>query len=332
MLLKYNSINFLRFLMANIIMLAHLVVLTEDKTINFLSLFCKSNLAVSSFFILSGFLVTKSLVNTPSLKIYFLKRAKRILPAYITAIILSVLILSSISTLSYLDYFTNRMTYRYFFWNLFFLNFIEPCLPNVFSTNPLPFINGSLWTMKIEEGFYIILPILFYLINKFKNKTSVLAFVYLASVLYSYIMLEFLNLPLLEKQLPGKLSYFSIGIYIYLNFDFFIQNKSKFLIAAWFLFLIQVYFLNIDLFFPFILGVTILFLAYSLPFLNKFSAKADYTYGIYLYHFPLIQIVIYFGYFKKYNPIIVSLIVILITYVLAYFSWHLIEKRFLNRP
>ncbi|OWP84448.1 hypothetical protein BWK59_05335 [Flavobacterium davisii] len=124
--------------MANIIMLAHLVELTKDKTLYLLSLFCKSNLAVSSFFVLSGFLVSKSLTRTPSLKIYFLKRAKRILPAYIITIIFSVVILSSISTLSFWDYFTNKMTCRYFFWNLFFLNFLEPCLPNVFATNPLP--------------------------------------------------------------------------------------------------------------------------------------------------------------------------------------------------
>nr|WP_258929696.1 acyltransferase [Flavobacterium davisii] len=228
--------------------------------------FCKSNLAVSSFFVLSGFLVSKSLTRTPSLKIYFLKRAKRILPAYIITIIFSVVILSSISTLSFWDYFTNKMTCRYFFWNLFFLNFLEPCLPNVFATNPLPFVNGSLWTMKIEEGFYLTLPILFYFIKKSKKETLVLAFVYFISILYSYIMLELLHLPLLEKQLPGKLAYFAIGIYIYLNFDFFIQNKKAFLVGAWFLFFIQLYYLNNDLFFPFTLGITVLFLAYSLPF------------------------------------------------------------------
>ncbi|AMO20271.2 acyltransferase [Flavobacterium columnare] len=330
-MLRKNSINFLRFLMANIILLAHLAELTKDKSLHFLSLFCKSNLAVSGFFILSGFLVTKSLVNTPNLKMYFLKRAKRILPAYITIIILSVIILSALSTLSYQDYFTNRRTYRYFFWNLFFLNFVEPCLPSVFTTNPIPFINGSLWTMKIEEGFYIVLPMLFYLINKFKNKNTVLVFIYLASILYSHVMLEFLHLPLLEKQLPGKLAYFVMGIYIYLNFDFFIQNKWKFLIGAWFLFLIQMYGLDIDLFFPFVLGVTVLFLAYSLPLLNNFSLKADYTYGIYLYHFPIIQLFVYFEYFQKYNPLFVGIITMLTTYVCAYLSWHLIEKKFLNR-
>ncbi|MCJ1806059.1 MULTISPECIES: acyltransferase family protein [Flavobacterium] len=330
-MLRKNSINFLRFLMANIIMLAHLAELTKDKSLYFLSCFCKSNLAVSGFFVLSGFLVTKSLVNTPNLKMYFLKRAKRILPAYITVIILSVIILSALSTLSYQDYFSDKMTCRYFFWNLFFLNFIEPCLPGVFAENPIPFINGSLWTMKIEEGFYIILPILFYLINKFKNKNKVLAFFYLASILYSYVMLELFHLPLFEKQLPGKLAYFIIGIYIYLNFNFFIKNKWKFLTGAWFLFLVQIYGLNMDLFFPFVLGVTVLFFAYSLPFFNNFSSKADYTYGIYLYHFPIIQLFVYFEYFKKYNPFFVSLIMILLTYIIAYFSWHLIEKRFLNR-
>ena len=317
--------------MAHVIMLAHLVELSQSEDLSWLGTFCKSYLGVCGFFVISGFLVAKSLSKTPDLKVYFMKRTKRILPAYVVVILLSVLFLSLFSTLSFTAYFSSKETYSYTFWNLIFLNFMQPVLPGVFLENPYPFINGSLWTMKIEEGFYLILPLLFLFLTKLKNKNLGLFLIYVLSIAYSYVMLEIFDKPLLEKQLPGKLSLFVVGIYIFMNFEYFIKHKWRYLMISVLLLVLQFTYFDFSVIFPFAFGVIILFLAYSLPFTESFSKKADYTYGIYLFHFPIIQVLVHYKLFEKYNPYLVLLFMLLLVYTCAYLSWHLIEKRFLNR-
>jgi peptidoglycan/LPS O-acetylase OafA/YrhL len=71
--------------------------------------------------------------------------------------------------------------------------------------------------------------------------------------------------------------------------------------------------------------------AYSLPFLNNFGKYGDFTYGLYIYHFPIIQLFRQYDLFEKYNPLLMAICVILITLFFAVFSWFFIEKRFLDR-
>ena len=140
------------------------------------------------FFVISGFLVAKSYTNTPSLKEYFIKRAKRILPAYVFVILFATILFSIFSNYGFYSYFTSISTYQYVAWNLVFLNFVHPCLPGIFENNLLCAVNGALWTLKIEEGFYLILPLVFYLITKFKKPFFILFLIYIASLVYWYIM------------------------------------------------------------------------------------------------------------------------------------------------
>jgi peptidoglycan/LPS O-acetylase OafA/YrhL len=71
--------------------------------------------------------------------------------------------------------------------------------------------------------------------------------------------------------------------------------------------------------------------AYSLPFLNNFGKYGDFTYGLYIYHFPIIQLFRQYNLFEKYGPILMAFSVILITLFFAVLSWFFIEKRFLDR-
>ena len=75
-----NCFDFLRFFFAANILLAHLCELSQNKSLEFLSNFSDSNIAVRGFFVISGFLVAKSFMNTPSLKEYFIKRATSYIP------------------------------------------------------------------------------------------------------------------------------------------------------------------------------------------------------------------------------------------------------------
>ena len=327
-----NCFDFLRFFFAANILLAHLCELSQNKSLEFLYNFSNSSIAVKGFFIISGFLVAKSYTNTPSLKEYFIKRAKRILPAYIVVLLFSVLTLAYFSRLSFLDYFTDINVYQYLGWNSIFLNFMHPCLPGLFENNLMCVVNGALWTLKVEEGFYIVLPIIFYAINKSKKPFLILGSLYVLSLLYWFVMDFYLNQPLLAKQLPGYLAYFTTGIFLFLNFDFVLQNKKTLLVSA-ILLLIFSNFLDfqIDVFYAAAFGLIVIIAAYSLPFLNNFGKYGDFTYGLYIYHFPIIQLFRQYDLFEKYNPILMGITVILITLFFAVLSWFLIEKRFLDR-
>ena len=327
-----NCFDFLRFFFAANILLAHLCELSQSKSLEFLSNFSNASIAVKGFFIISGFLVAKSYKNTPSLKEYFIKRAKRILPAYFVVLIVSVLVFSFFSSLSFSEYFSDINVYQYLGWNSIFLNFMHPCLPGLFENNLMCAVNGALWTLKVEEGFYIVLPFIFYAINKSKKPFLILGSLYFLSLLYWFVMDFYLNQPLLAKQLPGYLAYFAIGIFLFLNFDFVLENK-KMLLASAILLLILSNFsdFQIDVFYPAAFGSIVIIAAYSLPFLNNFGKYGDFTYGLYIYHFPIIQLFRQYNLFEKYNPILMGITVILITLFFAVLSWFLIEKRFLDR-
>lgn len=327
-----NCFDFLRFFFAANILLAHLCELSQNKSLEFLYQISNSSIAVQGFFIISGFLVAKSFINTPSLKEYFIKRAKRILPAYIVVLIVSVLVFSFFSSLSFSEYFTDISVYKYLGWNSIFLNFMHPCLPGLFDNNLMCPVNGALWTLKVEEGFYIVLPFIFYVINKSKKPFIILGSLYVLSILYWFMMDFYLNQPLLAKQLPGYLAYFVTGIFLFLNFDFVLLNKEKFFFASLLMLIVSNFsHFQIDVLYPAAFGSVVIIAAYNLPFLNNFGKYGDFTYGLYIYHFPIIQVFRQYNLFEKYNPILMAFSVILITLCFAIFSWFFVEKRFLDR-
>lgn len=327
-----NSFDFLRFFFAANILLAHLCELSQNKSLEFLSYFSNSSISVQGFFVISGFLVAKSYTNTPSLKEYFIKRAKRILPAYIVVLLFSALTLSFFSSFSFSDYFTDINVYQYLGWNSIFLNFMHPCLPGLFENNLMCAVNGALWTLKVEEGFYIVLPFIFYAITTSKKPFLILGSLYVLSLLYWFVMDFYLNQPLLAKQLPGYLAYFATGIFLFLNFDFVLQNKKTLLSLVILLLIFSNYLdFQIDVFYPAAFGTLVIIAAYNLPFLNNFGKYGDFTYGLYIYHFPIIQLFKQYDLFEKYNPVLMGITVILITLFFAVLSWFLIEKRFLDR-
>jgi peptidoglycan/LPS O-acetylase OafA/YrhL len=150
--------------------------------------------------------------------------------------------------------------------------------------------------------------------------------------LYWFLMDDYFNKPLLAKQLPGYLAYFVVGIFLYLNLDFVLKNNKKLLLMAISTLVIYYYMnLNVNVFYPAAFGILVIIAAYNLSFLNNFGKFGDFTYGIYIYHFPIIQLFRQYNLFERYNPILMASYVIAITFLFAAFSWYYIEKRFLDR-
>lgn len=137
-----------------IVIFEHAVVLT-NLNINLIGGGFR-DLAVDVFFIISGFWITISLFRSSSIKEYCIKRITKIFPMYLIVIVSFSMLFFYFSDLSFSEYFASSDFWKYLLWNVLTLNFIQPSLPNVFNNVP---VNGSLWTIKVEIGFYILLPI-----------------------------------------------------------------------------------------------------------------------------------------------------------------------------
>ncbi|BAN97605.1 acyltransferase 3 [Plautia stali symbiont] len=143
-----NNFDIVRLSLAFIVMLVHSAEVTRNADIRVLAHFLNRDFAVKGFFAISGFLIAKSYLRSKSLTSYFIKRAQRILPAYIFTIIMCFVIGMCLTTLPLMDFLKNKETLKYLVANFSFLNFIQPSLPGVFTNNPNQPLDGSLWTTK----------------------------------------------------------------------------------------------------------------------------------------------------------------------------------------
>jgi peptidoglycan/LPS O-acetylase OafA/YrhL len=80
--LPNNNFDLLRLLFAGMVCLVHAYQLSGQADLLWITRFCSSQIAVESFFVLSGFLIFMSYEKSSSLYSYFSKRIRRIYPAY----------------------------------------------------------------------------------------------------------------------------------------------------------------------------------------------------------------------------------------------------------
>lgn len=185
---RRNSFDALRLLGATLVLLGHSFALTGGKSPEILGQGFHI-IGVKMFFIISGYLITKSWLRDPNFISYAMKRAFRIMPALLAVVILTVLVLGAILS-SDDGYFSNTETWKYLWRNSLLLPYHE--LPGVFDDNPWPkAVNGSLWTLPVEVIMYVATP----LILLFRQRWLAVA-----------IAILFFVLPL-----DGEIAGFSIG-------------------------------------------------------------------------------------------------------------------------
>ena len=330
---KINNNNFdaLRVLFAMTVAVAHFFELSSMFILKGYQVFFNTRLAIAGFFVISGFLVAKSFENSSSTKDYIIRRVKRIFPAYFFVVFASAFLLFFISKNSIPDYFFNLQFYKYLVANLTFQNYFEPCLPAVFDSNKLCAVNGALWTLKIEEAFYISLPILYWVFRNFKvNLYVLIAASYILSVIYFNYFLAQDNYRI-AKQLPGAYSFFVAGILCYKKFDFLLRWKHRIIIPCLLVFILEQYVLNVQVLKPLAYSFMVFYLAYNFSFLNNFGKYGDFTYGIYIYHFPVIQVFVSMGLFNLYSPLLMFVCTMLLIVILSILSWYYIELPFLPK-
>jgi peptidoglycan/LPS O-acetylase OafA/YrhL len=326
--MEKDNFNLVRLALSLIVVFAHIRDLTAKPEIYYFTYFFDSDLAIKAFFSISGFLVFKSFVTTDNIYKFAKKRILRIYPAYITSLLFCLIVGYICSTLNLTNFLFSYETFKYISANLIFMNFLQPNLPNSLSNNPLFALNGSLWTIKIEILFYILTPILIILYKKLNIILYITLIILFSSIwiLYFKIISDNIYSEQLIRQLPAQLSYFAIGGIIYLNKIIF--NKLNYLTI---LSCISLIFLDSEIISiilkPIFYSIITIFTCTKLYKKIQITKEIDLSYGIYLFHFPIIQLLIHKDIFN-FNIYLGVILTIIMSFTISLLSWLYIERLF----
>jgi len=315
--IRNNNFDLIRLVLAVLVGFAHWNFLTNLN--NESIIFDFSKIAVDGFFIISGFLIFWSYDNNNNTLYFYIKRFFRIFPLYAILIILQTLVFILISDENIIQ------VIKYFFVNIIFLNFLSPSVGNTFDSLAINAINGSLWTLKNEVFFYLLVPIFYLLYKKFGM--IFWYFLYFSSIIYLFVF-NYLGYEKLLIQFPGQLRLFVMGILLYVLFS---KLSSKSLIVLMPLSLILLIIFKDSnifqfIFYPIFLGLVVFFFIYAF---YKIKIKFDFSYSFYIIHFPIIQLFMYFK-INPENPFISFLLIFSIVFVLSFISEKYVEKGFIK--
>ncbi|WP_018604629.1 acyltransferase family protein [Uliginosibacterium gangwonense] len=278
------------------------------------------SLAVHGFFFISGFLVVGSFVRRGAIN-YVLSRGLRLYPAILLYSILMVFLFGPIfSSANLAGYFSARPWFNLINAGLWEWNYN---LPYIFESNPIPgATNGSTWTLPAELRSYILIGSIGFfgaLDTKVRANCSLIGLLLLCTFSYT-------NVPMFGAhasfQLP--LVYFLAGSIFWINKNLIVMNHVVTVLC----FLLTVFSIRFGLlssFLPLFMGYLFLVFVYRFKYVNV-DRFGDLSYGIYIYAWPVQQLVWRPGQ-GPYENFVISLFFVLI---LAYLSWRIVEKPALN--
>lgn len=161
---RANHFTFLRLILASLVIVGHAAELTDGNTSRELfhrlgAQLTAGDFAVDGFFAISGYLILQSWSQQPSVRVFLMKRVLRIVPAFLAAYLISVLIVGRIGGgPSYFAGLSAPEGVFQLFRGIFVLTY--PYLPPVFPGFPYPLSNGSIWTIAYEFRCYLLIPVL----------------------------------------------------------------------------------------------------------------------------------------------------------------------------
>lgn len=287
-----NNLDFIRFVAALAVIFSHsfsiclgpnshtpLSGLTDDRL-------SEGGLAVGVFFFIGGLLIAKSCESHPRAGRFFQLRLLRILPQLIFVVLALVFVVGPLlTTLPLGEYFTDGQTYRYLLNGVFVL---QHDLPGVFESNPYgPVVNAPLWTLPVEFACYV-LCFLCFRWTRFTKRSFAIASLPVATLTVAYFALfDYYQLSVVRAIL---LFYLGVAYYVYRDY-IRITPSLGWLSLALFAGLVAV---GLDVLamlvaFPYAL----LWLGYGLkPRMANFAKRGEYSYGIYLWGWPIQQVLV----------------------------------------
>lgn len=330
-----NNFNLLRFVAAGLVIVSHGIELptglAAQDWAHQLTGEPFSWYAVNLFFVISGYLIFASWEANPSLTRFVKARFLRIIPGLFVMLVLSVLILGLFySRLDFARFIRAGDTQLYFLGCLSVIS-VKMNLPGVFESNPLPAVNGSLWTLRYEIVCYAGVAALggIGLLAKPTVRRAAIIVGIIATVLTT-LWIESQGWALAGKiyvayQLARLGLCFLLGAF-YREYESIVLLRLEFVIVL----LAATIFAIGTLGFAPIASLTIAYTAFwcafvpNAPWCQWTRTAPDYSYGIYIYAFPVQQAIIATLLGASTTQVIVLGFIITIGF--AALSWHFVEK------
>lgn len=328
-----NRFDVLRLLAAWLVLFSHCFPLGGhpggEPLMATLGLDTLGGVGVGIFFVLSGYLVTLSLQRSANLAAFARRRALRIYPGLVVICLLCVGVLGPLlTTLAAPAYWRDAATWRYLAGNASAWN-IHYALPGVFAGNPHPgAVNGSLWSLPYELTCYGVLVLASLLPGSLRRKVTLLAGGLVAMLLVRPLFApqgDFVTVLGLD-YFHGKLGLlFALGAVVACwrtPIRRVLWPSVLLLVAA------AVLPSGVLRLLCYVLGLALLTLWLALYglWLPRIPARmGDWSYGAYLYGFPVQQVLAHFRWHEAsfFGFVLASTV---LTAALAALSWHLVEK------
>ena len=325
-----NNIQLLRLLAACAVVVFHCFALTDRWTSEPLwRLAPELNLGalgVKVFFVISGFLVTQSWLSRPRIGPFVVARVLRIYPALVAATLFTASLAALSAPMSLARFLADPQT-RDFLAQTSIAWAAPDQLPGAYAHNPFArAVNGSLWTLPIEVRLYVALGIagvLALLAHRVAWTIALLALLGLGLIVPDAITLALHGGPGNRSVLELALL-FAIGSAAYVWRDAIpvslVALAACVIVVAW-----NPLGLGRGALFEPLLAYAVLTLAYHPTLLwNPFNRVGDYSYGVYVYSFPIQQTLV--ERLPGLGPYALLALALPLALVLAALSWHLLEQ------
>jgi peptidoglycan/LPS O-acetylase OafA/YrhL len=331
-----NNFNLLRFVAASLVVISHgfelPTGLAEHDWMFSVTGKALSWYAVNLFFVISGYLIFHSWQRNPSAKSFFWARFLRIIPGLLMMLVATVLILgAAFSTLGFRQYVEGEHTFAYFIGCLSIV-FVKYELPGVFSSNPLHAVNGSLWTLRYEIFCYFCVAVAGLAgLLRFRRARRVVLFAGIFVTLLTLIWLDIRGFGQSDGKLGMVYELARLAMCFQLG-GLYSELEDK-LPVNFFVLLCLLALMTMVARTPSFAPVAIATTAYAAIWFafvpnGKWviwtRAAPDYSYGIYIYAFPIQQAII--SLVPGISPALTIIFGFGITLVFAALSWHLVEK------
>jgi peptidoglycan/LPS O-acetylase OafA/YrhL len=329
-----NNFTLLRFSAAMTVLFAHSVAvlgLPPEREFFFNRLgFSLGEMGLDMLFVTSGFLVTASLVGRQDLIAYLWARILRVYPGLLAMLVLTVFVLApALTTLRYGEYYASPLTWEYFRKCATLLGGIRYSLPGVFQSVPLKGeFNGSLWTMPVEVRMYLYLAAIWVALAVMPA-ARIKAMRFFLPISAGVLLAIVLSARLTGSPFNGA----NIRVFMFLYGSSLYLWRERIPLGLWLLLAIVAALLLASF------DKTVFFVVYALCLaplvlhlvyvprgrIRAFNDWGDYSYGVYIYAFPVQQTLAFL--FPAMSLAAMMASSAAVSVAIAIVSWKLIEER-----
>jgi len=320
---RANNFDVLRLAAALAVLFIHCFPLTGNSVPSLGGLSAPLEQGVPVFFAISGFLIARSWLSEPIVVTYAAKRALRLIPALVVAVLLTSFLIGPIFTnLPLLTYMTDPTPYIYALRCSILIPF-QGTLPGVFVDNPYPnAVNGSLWTLPVEATAYAIigvLGILGLMVRRRGPAAAFLAALFLASPIVNLDSLISVDTTNAAGEIGAGRIMTLFAIFLGGSLLFVYRER---IVLSWCLASGSEWGDTIG---PLTIPYLVLIGAYRTPkSWRRVTRHGDFSYGVYIYAFPIQQAVA--ATWLGVSAAGMFLVAAPLAYIAGFASWRLIEK------